>query len=420
MKPPTFFLSSTIFDFKDLRSAVKYYLEHQGCRVLASEFNDFPKPLDTHSYEACLRAIKQADWFVLLIGTRVGGWYDEAARVSITQQEYREAYKLHLKGRLKLLNFVRSDVWRLKEDRKELARHLDGLGVDPGAKARIVNFPCKSASDAEFLTGFINEVGRNRETLAARASGACLPTGNWIHVFDSFKDVIDAIQFQPLGGRPVEEATLRRLLMRELREFLRISLVKARQGRAFSPRHSVDLFHSEHQLTTADRRRQSCLVHTKSFDQLCSLAITLMTVRYHPQVLLRAIESPVFLRYDLANSCFTEEPVYEALVTLSEEIRRFTMANSPETLQIVFETSPRAMPVRGDRLEVDTVKLFGLLHLLDRWCNIIELCMAIVNFLRGQEFAMPDLRPRSFLIDMNEELKREEVTNDELDAFLNR
>jgi hypothetical protein len=50
MKPPTFFLSSTIYDFKDLRSAIKYYLEQQGCRVLASDFNDFPKPPKLRGY----------------------------------------------------------------------------------------------------------------------------------------------------------------------------------------------------------------------------------------------------------------------------------------------------------------------------------------------------------------------------------
>ena len=79
MKPPTFFLCSTIYDFKDLRSSIKYYLQQQGCRVLASECNDFAKPLDQHSYDACLQTVRQADFFVLLIGSRVGGWYDQAA-----------------------------------------------------------------------------------------------------------------------------------------------------------------------------------------------------------------------------------------------------------------------------------------------------------------------------------------------------
>jgi hypothetical protein len=53
-KRPTFFLSSTIFDFKDLRSAIKYALEARGCEVLASEFNDFA--VSTPSLTAMRRA----------------------------------------------------------------------------------------------------------------------------------------------------------------------------------------------------------------------------------------------------------------------------------------------------------------------------------------------------------------------------
>ncbi len=172
MKPPTFFLSSTIYDFKDLRSAIKYQLERQGCRVLASDFNDFPKPLDKHSYEACLTAIRQADYFILLIGSRVGGWYDEETRVSITQREYREAYELHQAGRLKLLNFVRTEVWQMKDDRKQLEQHLNGLDLDPAVKANIVRHPSKSATDAEFIIGFINEVTRNKDARQAAKGGA--------------------------------------------------------------------------------------------------------------------------------------------------------------------------------------------------------------------------------------------------------
>ena len=127
MKPPTFFLSSTIYDFRDLRSALKFYLEEQGCSVLASEYNDFMKPLDRHSYEACLQAINRADYYVLLIGTRVGGWFDPGQRVSITQQEYRHAYQLQKAGKLKIITFVRAEVWQAREDRKELASYLASL-----------------------------------------------------------------------------------------------------------------------------------------------------------------------------------------------------------------------------------------------------------------------------------------------------
>ncbi len=142
---PTFFLSSTIYDFRDLRSAIKFSLEERGCRVLASEFNDFGGNLDEHSYEACLTNIEQADYFVLLIGARVGGWYDPNARVSITQQEYRTAYALHQQRKLRMVTFVRSEVWQLKEDRKELARLLADMALTDSEKQAVAQAPSKFA-----------------------------------------------------------------------------------------------------------------------------------------------------------------------------------------------------------------------------------------------------------------------------------
>ena len=167
MKPPTFFQSSTIYDFRDLRSAVKYYLEELGCRVLASEYNDFLKPLDRHSYQACLKAIEQADYFVLFIGTRVGGWFNPEQRISITQQEYRHAYELQKEDKLKIITFVRSEVWQAREERRETPSHLASLGYSDSEKTKIKDYPSKFADDAEFISTFINEVGRNRDTAVA-------------------------------------------------------------------------------------------------------------------------------------------------------------------------------------------------------------------------------------------------------------
>jgi len=42
MNKPKVFISSTIEDFKDLRSAIKYYLEENGFEVATSENADYP------------------------------------------------------------------------------------------------------------------------------------------------------------------------------------------------------------------------------------------------------------------------------------------------------------------------------------------------------------------------------------------
>ena len=418
MRRPSFFLSSTIYDFKDMRSALKYFLEQQGCSVLASEYNDFPKPLDIHSYEACLKALQKADYFVLFLGTRVGGWYDKAARISITQQEYREAYRLHLQGKLKLINLVRADVWRMREDRKELASFLDTLDIDPGVSAAIKNYPSNSASDAEFIAEFISEVCRNKETKAALADSTALPTGNWVHVFETFRDVADAIQTQAFSGLPIEHVTLRRLLLREILAVLRLSLVKMKADHVYSPSISVELFHREHKLTVDSRKQTHIEVNTNRWDLLSTLSIHLLGTKYNTLILQRALESSAFLTFDLASGAFREEPVYDALYQLQEEIRVFNLANTTETMSVVFAHTPRVRGAGLQSISIETMKLLPFLHLLDRWINIIELSRAVVLHLRGNPFSMPTLRPRSPIPGMEEQLEQECVSPEDVDSFI--
>ena len=124
---PKVFISSTVYDFKDIRSALKFYLEEHGYIVYTSESSDFKVDVKVHSYEACLNLIDECDYFILLIGSRVGGWYDKENKISITRQEYRHAYQLHQQGGLQILSFVRNEVWQLKETRNELTRYLENI-----------------------------------------------------------------------------------------------------------------------------------------------------------------------------------------------------------------------------------------------------------------------------------------------------
>jgi len=124
MKKPRIFISSTIYDFKDLRSSLKYWFNELGYDVQLSEYSDFEKDSSKNTYETCVEAIKQCDYFILLIGSRVGGLYDK--NISITRQEYREAYKLAQESKIiKIITFVRQIVWDVLEDRKGLLKILE-------------------------------------------------------------------------------------------------------------------------------------------------------------------------------------------------------------------------------------------------------------------------------------------------------
>jgi uncharacterized protein (DUF302 family) len=418
MKPPTIFLSSTIYDFKDLRSALKFYLEEQGCTVLASEYNDFLKPLDKHSYEACLQAIERADYYVLLIGTRVGGWFDPEQRISITQQEYRHAYGLQKAAKLKIITFVRTEVWQSREERKELASYLASLPYSDAEKKRFEAYPSKFADDAEFIDAFINEVGRNRETATALKAGTPLPSGNWIHVFRDFREVIATVQAQILSGVPVAEAALRRLLQSETREVLRRCIPKSRNN-VFSPRIVVEAFLRKYPLTIENRDADYLDIDTADWDGLTWYAYHLIAVQFHPTILDTAVLSPFFLTFNPANNAFEETPFHRAIIALRDQIRRFNDSNTSETLSVVYEHSPKQRLHRNGTVTVEPQKIATLLHLFDRWINIIELCIAIYRHLDGKPFVDPSLRSRSPVEGMAEKIEAESPTVDEAIAFIN-
>ena len=59
----------------------------------------------------------------------------------------------------------------------EFGWHMGNVGL---------SYPSKFTSDAEFISSFIEEVGKNMETKSAIALGSSRPTGNWIHVFKDY------------------------------------------------------------------------------------------------------------------------------------------------------------------------------------------------------------------------------------------
>jgi hypothetical protein len=413
MKKPTFFLSSTIFDFHDLRSALKYYLEEKGCQVLASEFNDFKKPLEPHSYEACLESIESADYFVLLIGARVGGWFDENQKISITQQEYRAAYQLHKAGKLRLLAFVRLDIWNFKDNHKALVKHLKTLALSPELESAVAKFPNKTAEDAAHVISFIEEVGRNKETLAASRGAGELPTANWVHSFNSFRDIADVINAAILSGLPVDEATYRRVLRYEIVEVLRACLLKGKT-RATGPRVFIEKFERAFTLTVDDGKSRTIPVPAAAWDNFALGMIHWRNGPLNAPVINNALSSTAFVEFDAVTGGCIETPVFTALRKLDQEIRELNGVLERNALGAVWlNTKPLRFSQDSDTVHVAVTDLILILVLAYRWLNIVELSKAILVHLDGKPFQMPGLKPRSPIQGMNEDLKAEEVTRDD-------
>lgn len=386
--------------------------------MLASEYNDFKKPLDKHSYDACLESIRQADYFVLLIGTRVGGWYDKSNRISITQKEYREAYELCKLGALKIITFVRHDIWSLKSDRIELQKHLESLTLEESEKVSIAHYPTRRATDPEFISSFIAEVGRNQDTKNALNGEGALPTGNWIHVFSSFRDIADVLSTEIFSGLPIDEAVNRRLLLSEVKEILRKCLPKFGKGKIYSPTITISNLYAEHEITKDILSGGVIEINVKRWDLLSSFSISLLGLSLNPMILPYILSSPIFLAFNADSNAFEEQLIYTTLHMLHEEIQLLTKGNNSETLSIVFEHTPRQRHPSDTEVQLDSTKFLALLHVLQRWSNVIEISKAVIRFLEGNELVVPRLFDKSPILEMNKDLEAESVTEKELYEFV--
>ncbi len=413
---PTFFISSTIYDFVDLRSAIKYYLEQQGCAVLASEFNDFGQPLDKHSYDACLKQIQAADYFVLLVGSRVGGWYDKENRISITRKEFQAAYELHAQGKLKIITFVRADVWTVKEDRKALRKYLEKIELDDAFKQQISNAPSKAVEDAQFIIEFLEEIGRNKETAEAAKSASPPPPGNWIYSFSKFEDVIYTLQSQVFVGLPKEHAANRRILRNELLRVLTRILSKTKKGEIYFPEYWISE-HVKKYPIKGDNIGGRMQIERMDLERLFMVTISLSRRIPALQLTERVLATDTFLEFDEESGSLREHPIYDALLSLQlavVEQNNFDMNLFSEIGKVLLVSKSK------QTIEVPTMTLLTIQALFNRSINIVRLCKAIILHLDGKPYIAPVLRHSSPIYDQQQELDNELVTVADVVAFINK
>lgn len=414
MDRPTIFLSSTIFDFRDLRSALKDFLELRGCRVLASEFNDFSKPLDIHSYEACLETIAQADFFVLFIGSRVGGLLDAKSGISITRGEYRRAYELAQAGRIRLLTFVRSDVWTYRESVKELARSLEAEAVlSEEQKAAVAGRRSRFMTDGTTINAFIDEVARNRETAAAARGEGEMPIGNWIHQFSTFAEVRQVVEPLINHGLTVKAAAGRKALQAHLLTLLQTLLSSSPSG-LYLPEAAVRTLARELDLK-AEAFNEAIRMSSKNWTRLVVLTSSVARSRLDLAPLQAVLTSDLLLQYDPATGRFVATAEYDMLVRLLENARilQSPLAGAGSDLfkygQRVDASEARSVPAHI---------LASHLHDLFRWVEVANCARVLALSLEGLPLVSPPPMPRSPFLDQEAKLAAEEISLAQVRAFL--
>ncbi len=330
---PRVFVSSTVFDFRDLRSALRFWLTELGYDAQLSDFNDFAKPLDTDSYNACLKTIEDADYFVLLIGSRVGGWFNETEKISITRQEYRHAYECFRKhGKPQIVTFVRGDVWNVHDDRADLERMLlKGANmqreVSPDAANKIAKQPSRFVNDAEAIFSFIDEVKRKDEMLAAMGKGSGFPTGNWVHTFNSFSEIIDVMRVQARAGS-VRRAAIVSNLCAEIVSNADAMVMRSSGVQPFaemlaepSAKFIAMLPSEEPGLMFDEATKLKVQIGPLAQRQLGFFVTTgKVATRLRTHALEDAIRSGEFLRWDSEVHALVSTPLHKGLVRLRDEI----------------------------------------------------------------------------------------------------
>jgi hypothetical protein len=290
-------VSSTIVDLADLRSSIKYFLEGSGFDVVLSEFPTFPHALDESARLAAAQAIQDSDYFVLVVGERYGSTFDDG--ISVTRTEYRRARQAAADGRLRIIPFARGSVFDYWQHNIEAV---------PGNE------------DWPLIKAFLAEVAEEQPGVS-----------NWIHRFDSFRDVADTFRALLHLSGPLRRRSLEASLLWELRTNIRVCHFVRRD---FEPIAIPAIFTTssiprpgeirvpEYRLTNGQARRL----------RLFWRVLPRGAHGLWRQALENAIGSGEFLDFDASESAFHAGTVQMALLELSNRIAQFALAaRKPET-----------------------------------------------------------------------------------------
>lgn len=383
---PRIYVSSTIYDFSDLRSALKYWLEEFGFEVQMSEFNDFEVNLDLNSFQACLDAIPYCDYLILLLGGRRGAWFNQKEKVSITQKEYRTAYELAKKGQIKIITFIRKSIWNIKEDRKALEKSSKNKKL-PNAKSKVIENP-------EFIFSFIDEVRRAKEMKQATEGKTQFPPNNWIYLFDNFKDIFDALRIHLNLAGDLKEKTIKCNLVNELETNISNSDIKFKNrkysGNVINILKIERLFDIKASVGVID-------VDNKLLKLLTASAVLLMQ-NFKSFALKDAIRSGIFLEYNREQGKYEVGKIQELLLRLNDFIEQIeSIVNSKlliETKNYLLDILKSTEHFPDDHtVKIEIIYLVSAFSFANIYWNIYQISTFIYGILIGKKPSKIELYP---------------------------
>ncbi len=198
---PTVFISSVISEFQDLRSALKYFLENSGCRVLMSEASGFGAEPDKDSLVACKQQMAKADYYLLLIGDDPGTIFEiDNRKTSVTFEEFRYYNFIKSEAPLRLIPFIRGKTWARYSN-------LDSL-----------LHPLQTTLIQEVIGSLPDEEKK---------------LGRWINRFDEFQDIVNSFEATKSGlfiEANRKSSIYRTYIKRELTDIFKIFVIRIREN----------------------------------------------------------------------------------------------------------------------------------------------------------------------------------------------
>ena len=419
---PSVFISSTIHDFRDLRSALRHYLASLGFDVFMSEFNDFPKALDANAFHAALDAIKLADFYILLIGSRVGTLFDAANGISVTRQEYRTAYDLATRGAIRPALFVRREIWELRRDRNALELYLENefaksKELSPSDIEKIAYHPGPLSNQPALLFDFLDEISRVEQTQAASLQIGEFPAANWVHSFDNFEDIVDALRVQLHLATPLSTIALRANIRREIIE--NIQIISTKYEDVIGPTYTWAKGARKH--LSGDMHGQSRMPGRYFTWALVYALMVFRSSNMSSRFIDQASESGEFLEYDRENGEYISGMFNERILQLGDRIRRFRstveLVRQPLT-QLLAKYSNR--PKTEAEILVSNEDLVWPLALADIEEDIVHLSIAVVRALDGDTrwLSTISLNPSTPFVEEAERVEKEAASIEDVEKWI--
>jgi len=296
--PPSVFISSTVKEFRDLRSAIAYTLRTQGFTVYQSEASDFDIHGDRSAIQECLANIHDRDFYILLVGNTRGNLFEEG--ISITRKEYRTARDDFLStGRPRLFLYLRD---RTEIELQGSRKVQSAVGID----------------DPSHLASFINEIQE------PGMEGA----PNYLTRFRDFEHLMESLEIRMNLGRNLAEKIIRHSLLSEL--LSNLSKMVHRSGTSAYARHRyMAKTRSDIPITPDDLSHNTSITEK----QMISLALSLTHRTRGEDLKTRSIEDAldrgVFITFNSANGAPQESTLHKTLRQTLEDIKDLHRLDRP-------------------------------------------------------------------------------------------